>query len=199
MAVATATGSTTNCSPTTITDTAGRSSRVAWRSWRPRRRPYSPSRLTSGGWKTESSTRPSTGNRRWTLRPWPAAATGRRRPVQRTAGPIRPTATSVLPRPRPPRRRPGRISLRRRPPRRRAVISRFSAHQRVAAIRWRRRRRHRRAAGRRNRAATAPLPAKRHPTYVHRKSAATGQRRAHPAEPPDAGYRPPPRRTAAPR
>jgi len=181
---------------------AGRSSRAAWRSWRPKRRPCSPSRLTSGGWKTESSIRPSTGNRRWTLRPWRAAATGRRQPVQRTAGPIRPTATPVPPQPRPPIRRPGRNSRRRRrPPPRRAVISRHSAHHRVAAIRWRRRRRRRRrrAVERRNRAATAPLPAKRHPTYVHQRSAATGQRQAHPAEPPDAGYRPPPRRTAVPR
>lgn len=197
--MATATGSTTNCSPTTITDTAGRSSRAAWRSWRPRRRPCSPSRLTSGGWKTESSTRLSTGNRRWTLRLWRAAATGRRRPVQWTAGPIHPTATPVPPRPRPLRRRPGRISRHRRPLPRRVVISRHSAHHRVAAIRWRRRRRRRRAVGRRNRAATAPPPAKRHPTYAHRRSAATGQRRAHRVEPPDAGYRPPPRRTAAPR
>lgn len=88
-------GSTVDYGPTMIIGTAGRLSHAAWRSWCPRRRPCSPSPRTSGGWRTAYSTRPLTGNRRWTLHHRPAPVTGRRLLVRRTGWPIHRTARPV--------------------------------------------------------------------------------------------------------
>jgi len=98
--------STANCGPTTTTGTDGRSWRAASRSSRPRRQPCSPSPRTSGGWRTASSTRPSTGNRRRTRH--------RRCPeTNRPSVPPTGAPTRRIP-PRPPTRRPGPIVVRRR-------------------------------------------------------------------------------------